>query len=57
MRIRLAVPPDLTPDEQRVALDAALASVMASAQPAIERGTVPLFARAASPKVKPISKA
>lgn len=46
MRIRLAVPPDLTPDEQRVALDAALASVMASAQPAIERGKVPLFARA-----------
>lgn len=46
MRIRLAVPPDLTPDETQASLDAALEAVTAAAAPGIARGRVPVFARA-----------
>lgn len=47
MRIRLAVPPDLTADETRASLDAALEAVTAAQVPLVRRGRIPAFARAA----------
>lgn len=46
MRIRLAVPPELTQDEQRAALDATLAAVTAAQEPLVRRGRIPTAARA-----------
>lgn len=46
MRIRLAVPPDLDPQDQAAALDAALEAVTRANERDVERRRVPTFARA-----------